>query len=126
MVPRSPILERTFLAVDSPKVRLPPGTLVRVSGWVKVPSPITGTADGALFHDDAGGAELGVRLMHTVEPGEPAAVWKQFHLYRRVPATGQMSVTLALTGVGVAFFDDVYRHDAELEALLAKGYPFAP
>jgi len=26
----------------------------------------------------------------------------------------------------VVFFDDVYRHDAELEALLAKGYPFAP
>jgi murein L,D-transpeptidase YcbB/YkuD len=26
----------------------------------------------------------------------------------------------------VAFFDDVYRHDARLEQELAKGYPFAP
>jgi murein L,D-transpeptidase YcbB/YkuD len=26
----------------------------------------------------------------------------------------------------VAFYDDVYRHDARLEAALAKGYPFAP
>jgi hypothetical protein len=106
-VPRSPILERTFLAVDSPPVRLPPGTLVRVSAWVKVPTPIGGTADGALFYDDAGGEPLAVRLMHTAELGEPFPVWKHFHLYRRVPASGQISVTLALTGVGVAYFDDV-------------------
>ena len=93
-------LERTFLAVDSPPVRLPPGTLVRVSGWVKVPHEITGSADGALFYDDAGGEPLGVRV-------SGQAQWKQFHLYRRVPATGQMSVTVALTGVGVAYFDDL-------------------
>ncbi|HJZ58219.1 MAG TPA: hypothetical protein VKE74_24975, partial [Gemmataceae bacterium] len=86
---------------------LPPGTLVRVSGWVKVPVPISGTADGALFYDDAGGEPLAVRLLHTMEPGEPKPVWKQFHLYRRVPATGQIAVTLALTGVGVAYFDDI-------------------
>src|SRR5439155_5142163 len=78
-----------------------------VSAWVKVPSPIGGTADGALFYDDAGGEPLAVRLMHTLEPGEPLGVWKHFHLYRKVPASGQMSVTLALTGVGVAYFDDV-------------------
>jgi hypothetical protein len=93
-------LERTFLAVDSPRVQLPPGTLVRVSGWVKVPHEIIGSADGVLFYDDAGGEPLGVRL-----PVQPR--WKQFHLYRRVPASGQISVTLALTGVGVAYFDDI-------------------
>ena len=93
-------LERTFLAVDSPPVRLPPGTLVRVSGWVNVPAAITGTADGALLYDDAGGEPLAVRLQQT-------AGWKQFHLYRRVPTSGQMSVTLALTGIGVAYYDDV-------------------
>ena len=26
----------------------------------------------------------------------------------------------------VAFFDDVYKHDARLERTLEKGYPFAP
>ncbi len=100
-------LERTFLAVDSPPVRLPPGTLVRVSGWIKVPQPIVGTADGALFYDDAGGEPLAVRLAHTIDPKENQGVWRHFHLYRRVPATGQITVTLALTGVGVAYFDDV-------------------
>jgi hypothetical protein len=93
-------LERTFLAVDGPPVRLAPGTLVRVSGWVKVPAPIAGTADGALLYDDAGGEPLAVRVAHT-------GGWKRFHLYRRVPQTGQISVTLALTGIGVAYFDDV-------------------
>ena len=93
-------LERTFLAVDGPPARLPPGTLVRVSGWVKVPGAITGTADGALFYDDAGGEPLAVRVLGT-------GTWKQYHLYRRVPASGQISVTLALTGIGVAYFDDI-------------------
>ena len=54
-----------------------------------------------LFYDDAGGEPLGVRVIGA------AGEWKQFHLYRRVPASGQMAVTLALTGLGVAYFDDV-------------------
>jgi hypothetical protein len=94
-------LERTFLAVESPAVRLPPGTLVRVSGWVKIPGEIKLTADGALLYDDAGGEPLGVRLLNT------EGRWKKFHLYRRVPATGTISLTVALTGVGVAYFDDL-------------------
>jgi hypothetical protein len=104
-------VERAFLAVDSPPVRLPPGTLVRVSGWVKVPkdSEIRNSTDGVLFYDDAGGEPLGVRLTNTRDDvtDQPIAVWKQFHLYRRVPATGKISVTLALTGLGVAYFDDI-------------------
>jgi len=93
-------LERTFLAVDSPAVKLPPGTLVRVSAWVLIPREISGSADGVLFYDDAGGEPLSVRL--SVQPK-----WKQYHLYRRVPASGQISVTVALTGVGAAYFDDI-------------------
>lgn len=104
-------LERTFLAVDSPPVRLPPGTLVRISGWIRVKSEIAGTADGALMYDDAGGEPLAVRVLNTDvawEPSKPAqSSWKKFHLYRRVPVTGQISVTLALTGIGVAYFDDI-------------------
>jgi hypothetical protein len=94
-------LERTFLAVESPPVRLPPGTLVRVSAWVKIPGAIKLTADGLLFYDDAGGEPLGVRLLETNRR------WKQFHLDRRVPESGQIGVTVALTGVGVAYVDDV-------------------
>jgi hypothetical protein len=93
-------LDRTFLAINSPPVRLPPGSLVRISACVCVPEAITASPDGALFYDSAGGEPLAVRLTG------PQA-WKKFTLYRRVPASGAVSVTLALTGLGSAYFDDV-------------------
>ncbi len=94
-------LERTFLGIHSPAVRLQPGTLVRISGWVRIPSPISASADGALMYDSAGGEPLAIRLTGEIKK------WKQFTWYRRVPASGAINVTLALTGLGKAYFDDV-------------------
>ena len=98
-------LERTFVALHSPAVRLTPGTLVRVSGWVKIPSPITASADGALLYDSVGGEPLAVRLTG------PIPKWKYFSLYRRIPdegpQKGQIHVTLALAGLGTVYFDDI-------------------
>ncbi|NBO92969.1 MAG: hypothetical protein EBV06_11760 [Planctomycetia bacterium] len=94
-------LERTFVALHSPAVKLPPGSLVRVSGYIKIPAPITGSADGALLYDSAGGEPLAVRLT-----GEQKK-WKSFSLYRRVPPSGQIHVTLAMSGLGAVYFDDV-------------------
>jgi hypothetical protein len=93
-------LQRTFLAIHSPGVRLPPGTWARISGWVKIPSPITASPDGALLYDNAGGEPLAVRLTG-------ATAWKKYVLYRQVPASGTVNVTLALTGLGRVYFDDV-------------------
>ncbi len=113
-LPPRPVLERTFLSVDSPAVKLPPGTLVRISAWIKVPTPIQGdAAGGVLFYDDAGGEPLSVRILSGPR-------WKQYHLYRRVPATGQISVTLAMTGMGQAFFDDVRIEPMVIGAAAAK------
>jgi hypothetical protein len=93
-------LERTVLSLSSPLVKLPPGTLVRVSAWVRIPQAITASVDGALFYDTAGGEPLAIRLTE-------ATPWKKYTLYRRVPASGQIGVTLAMTGLGAAYFDDV-------------------
>ncbi|MCI0639946.1 MAG: hypothetical protein L0Y72_20210 [Gemmataceae bacterium] len=93
-------LERTLLALTSPTIKLQPGSLVQVSGWVRIPEAITASPDGALFYDSAGGEPMAVRLT------EPTP-WKKFTLYRRVPSTGTMHVTLALTGIGTVYFDDV-------------------
>ncbi|MFO0844120.1 MAG: hypothetical protein U0797_17250 [Gemmataceae bacterium] len=103
-------LERTYVALHSPRAKLPPGTLVRVSAWVKIPKPIRGSVDGALFFDTVGGEPLAVRL--TGEVGQ----WKRFSLYREVPASGQVGVTLAMSGLGTVFFDDV-----RIEPLLPAG-----
>jgi hypothetical protein len=93
-------LERTFLAINSPVVRLQPGTLVRISAWVRVPKPIKASPDGALFYDSIGGEPLAIRVIEGKE-------WRKFTLYRTVPASGTVNVTLALTGLGTAYFDDV-------------------
>jgi hypothetical protein len=120
--PAPAALERTYLAVNSPAVRLQPGTWVRVSGWYRVATPIQSSADGLLIFDSAGGEGMGLRLTdptswdgagpyyggagpHTRLP--PRAVWKPFHLYRRVPESGVIYVTAALTGIGTAFIDDL-------------------
>jgi hypothetical protein len=84
---------------------------------VKVVGDIQRTADGALLYDNVGGEPLGVRLIHTDNH------WKQFHLYRRVPDSGQMTVTVALTGTGVVYYDDL-----RIEPLLpkAQGSDYGP
>ncbi|MBM3996520.1 MAG: hypothetical protein FJ303_20565 [Planctomycetes bacterium] len=93
-------LERTVVALVSPDVKLPPGTLVQVSGWVNIPAPITGSQDGALIYDSAGGEPLAIRMTSPLP-------WRKFTVYRRIPASGTINVTLALTGVGTVYFDDI-------------------
>src|SRR5262249_43312050 len=95
------VLERTFLAINSPAVHLEPGTLVRLSGWVRIPKPLAASADGALFYDSAGGEPLAIRLLG------PAKKWKQFTWYRRVPSSGAINLTVALTGIGEVYVDDL-------------------
>lgn len=94
-------LERTYLAVNSPAVRLQPGTLVRISGWILIPEPIKASVDGALFFDSAGGEPLAIRQTREIKE------WKQLTLYRRVPASGVLQVTIALSGIGTVYYDDI-------------------
>jgi hypothetical protein len=93
-------LERTFLAINSPVHRLQPGSLVRVSGWVRIPQPIQASADGALFFDSIGGEPLAIRL-------NSPTPWRKFTLFRRVPPSGTVHVSMALSGIGTVFFDDI-------------------
>jgi hypothetical protein len=110
-------LERTFLAVHTPAVRLEPGSLVRISGWVRVPAAITASTDGALVYDSGGGEPLAIRLT----AAQPK--WRHFTLYRRVPATGTINVTLALTGLGTVYFDDVKIEPLQPPSAVSKQSP---
>jgi hypothetical protein len=94
-------LERTFLAVNSPEVTLKPGTLVRISAQIKA-AAVGASMDGLMFYDSIGGEPLALRLKMT-----PGGQWKRYSLYRRVPPSGKVRVTLALTGLGTVYFDDV-------------------
>ncbi len=103
--PKNPLqapvaLERCYLGIHSPDVSQPPGTWVRISVWMRIPKPLIGSLDGALIYDSAGGEPLAVR---TTE----AMPWKEYVSYRRVPPSGKIHVTVALSGMGSAYFDDV-------------------
>ena len=93
-------LERAIVAVDTPPAELPPGSVARVSFWAKVPQFLAASADGLIVFDSAGGEPLGYRTLF-----QPT--WRQVHLYRRVPPSGKISLTFALTGLGQAFIDEV-------------------
>jgi hypothetical protein len=95
------VLERTFVAIHTPAVHLPPGTPVRISAWVYVPEEVVGSPDGALLYDSAGGEPMAVRL------SQPTLGWKQFIFYRTVPDSGMVHVSMALTGLGTVYFDDI-------------------
>jgi hypothetical protein len=100
--PKLPVgaLERAYVAVNSPAVKLQPGTLVKISAWIHIPQPIQASVDGVLFFESIASEPLGLRLTG-------ATPWKRFSLYRRVPPSGSLHVTLALSGIGTAYFDDV-------------------
>jgi hypothetical protein len=106
-------LERSFVALLSPAVHLTPGSDVAISAWVRIPATIGASVDGALFYDSAGGEPLAVRLVGPTK-------WKKITLYRRVPANGAINVTMALTGLGTVYFDDV-----RIEPLVGDAAPSA-
>lgn len=83
---------------------------------MKVPKPIVASADGAMLFDSAGGEPLAVRQV-------AATPWRQFTLYRRVPANGQVNVTLGLTGIGAVYFDDVRIEPLSPGAATAQSRP---
>ena len=54
-----------------------------------------------LVFDSVGGEQLAFRLVARTEG------WRKFSLYRRVPESGTISVSLAMTGLGQVAFDDI-------------------
>jgi hypothetical protein len=93
-------LDRSYLAITSPTVTLPPGSWVKISGWVKIPQKISSSVDGALFFDSAAGEPFGVRLLDKTD-------WKKISLYRQIPASGTINVSMVMTGIGHVYFDDI-------------------
>lgn len=94
LVPERPV------AVTSPPVTVYKGQLVYIGGWVKVAAPSLGNLDGAMLYDSLGGPTAALRWRTTAD-------WKQFELVREVPETCELTVTMALAGLGEIRFDDL-------------------
>ena len=100
--PQNPpaMIEAAPLWMCSPAVPVQPGDLVVIHGWVKIPSPLTGTTDGLMVFDSLAGPALAERIGRT-------SGWRELTLYRLSARPGRMNVTFALTGLGEAWIDDV-------------------
>ncbi len=94
-------IESPPLWIQSPSMKLAPGTIVRINGRVSVPTAITGATDGVMVVDSWGGEPLAFRTNQTRQ-------WRNFALYRVAPADGRpLILTLVLSGIGEARFDKI-------------------
>jgi hypothetical protein len=108
------LVETPPVWVTSPPIEFEAGTWVRISGSVYVPLAIAGSLDGLMVLDSYGGEALAERV------GESSA-WKPFTLFRAAPRSGPLTVTIALTGYGEAWVDDL-----AIEPWLPPGAPVEP
>jgi len=98
--PPPALLENPPLWVVSPQRKVTAGQWLRISGWVRIPNPLKASVDGLMIYDSLAGPALAERI-------DAARRWQRFELYRAAPEDGTVSVTIALTGLGEAYVDDV-------------------
>ena len=94
------IVETAPIWITSPPVDVRSGQWLKISGFVYAPVTVAGSLDGVLILDSLGGEALAERV------GE-AGSWRPFTMYRAVPNSGTVTVTIALTGLGEAWVDDL-------------------
>lgn len=101
---RSPLLvEAPPLRIISAPIDVQAGQIVYVHGWARVEQPIMGSMDGLLIYDSVTQLDLAQRIHESKD-------WREFAMYRVVPRNGAFTLTMALSGVGEAWLDDVTVH----------------
>jgi hypothetical protein len=94
------VMEQPPVSITTAPVQLRAGQLARIHGWIRVPQAIAGSRDGVLVLDSLGGLPLAQRIGAQED-------WQEFTLYRAAPADTQMTLTLALSGLGEVWLDDL-------------------
>jgi len=101
-------LETAPIWVTSPPIRVLGGELLCITGYIKIPQPLHGNADGLMLMDSLGGESLALRFNTT--DGQ----WRQFACYRKtpdvVPPNASMVITFALNAIGEVYLDDLEVH----------------
>ena len=106
----APFLDRPVVTLTSPPVSVAVRQFVRISVNVKVPLAQPQGYGGVVIRDSLGGEPLQFRITEAIPD------WRRVFLYRRVPADGELTVTLGLAGFGEALFDDLRIDRVEAEA----------
>lgn len=97
------VLDEPCVTVSTPRLPVRAGEILHISGWVKLNGPLVGSRDGLLVFDSILGRSGALRI----HEGEQ---WTRFELLRTVPQTGEMTLSLCLTGLGEVLVDDLQVH----------------
>jgi hypothetical protein len=93
-------LDPMLAALVSKPIPVKAGDVLRIRFWLRIPSDVQGSAEGAIVYDSVGGAALAVTHAKPLE-------WKQYTLYRHATRPDTMTITIGLTGVGDIYVDDL-------------------
>ena len=102
------------VTVVSPPVTVYKGQLVYIRGWVKMEAPSLGNLEGAVFYDSLGGPGTALRWRNKAD-------WQMFDLTREVHETTELTLTMALSGLGDVRFDDLEIIPLNVNSSPAKG-----
>lgn len=93
-------VEATPVWITSGPIAVSSGQVVRIHGWAQINGTLQGSSEGLLIIDSLGGTPLAERITQSNQ-------WQEFSLYRGVPADGELTVTIALSGLGSAMVDEL-------------------
>lgn len=96
----APSRSREFVRIVTPPITVHAGHAVRVAGWIKLPAEIPGSQDGVMIYDNLFGRNLALRFRETCD-------WQRFELVREAAESKDVTVTIALTGLGEVCVDDL-------------------
>jgi hypothetical protein len=94
------VLDEPAVTVTTPPMGVAAGQLLLISGWVRIAQPIVGSRDGLMIYDSLLKRSGALRLYDGDQ-------WRRFELLRVAPQSGEVTLTLSLTGIGTALVDDL-------------------
>ena len=112
------VISRSPVTVTTPPVMVRSGQVVHISGWIKVPERVHGSQDGVIVYDSQSGPVGALRFEEVKE-------WKQFSLVREIQQSGELTITISLTGLGEVLLDDlvIVPHDPKRDTIATGGEP---
>jgi hypothetical protein len=102
------------VTITTPPVTVYKGQIVYISGWVKVAAPSVANLDGAVLYDSLLGPGAALHWSATAD-------WRKFELVREVSETTELTLTMALSGLGDIRFDDLQIVPLDVDAGPSRG-----
>ncbi|WP_148073478.1 hypothetical protein [Bythopirellula goksoeyrii] len=98
--------------ITSAAIPVKAGEIVEIMGMARVPEELIGSVDGLEIIDSLGGAGMATRVKY-------APSWQAFRILRCAPADTNLTVSLALSGLGRAQVDNLMVRSLQMPRELA-------